>query len=149
MDYRKYAEQFAETVSLIQATRHLDHVSRCLKGETKLLANLHYNQGKMQAKELAHRAGISTARVTAILNAEEEKGYIKREMVTGDRRKVNVILTELGELEFQKRYQKMLDFLTSYLEFLGETDTKQLLCIVKRTKEFMETKQLSKNNLCF
>lgn len=148
MDYRKYAEQFTESISAIHATRSLDSISRNLKGETKLLANLYCNNGKMQAKELAHMAGISTARVTAILNVEEEKGYIKREMVAGDRRKVNVTLTELGRKECQKRHRELLTLLTSYFEFLGEADSEQLLRIMERTKEFMEIKGKENQGKC-
>ena len=95
----------------------------------------------MQAKKLASMAGITTARVTAILNVEEEKGYIRREAIAGDRRKVNVILTEAGEIEFQKRHREIERRLTEYFDFLGEADTENLLRIMDRTKEFFEGKR--------
>ena len=141
MDYEKCAEQFMESVLDIQATRSLDGISRFSKGETRLLTTLHYSGGSMQAKELAGMAGISTARVTAILNAEEEKGYIRREAIDGDRRKINVILTQAGEMEYQNRRQRLHDLITSFLVFLGEADTGHLLHVMNRTKEFVETKR--------
>lgn len=141
MNHRKYTARFMESVSHMLITKSLDDVSRFSKGESKLLANLHYNGGKMQAKELAAMAGITTARVTAILNMEEEKGYIRREAIAGDRRKVNVILTEAGKLEFRKRQQELHNLLINYFEFLGETDTENLLRIMERTNEFMKAKR--------
>lgn len=72
---------------------------------------------------------------------EEDKGYIRREAIAGDRRKVNVILTEAGEKEFQKRHQEIENQLTEYFEFLGEADTENLLRIMDRTKEFFEEKR--------
>lgn len=139
MDYQKQAEQFMEIFSDILAMKTLDNMSNFSKGECKLLANLHFNGGSRQAKELAEMSGISTARVTAILNAEEEKGYIRREPIAGDRRKVNVIITEAGELEFQKLYQERRNRIAKYFEFLGEEDTGNLLQILERTKEFAKT----------
>lgn len=141
MDYRKCAEQFMQSVLDIQATRSLDGIGRFSKGEIRLLATLHYSGGGVQAKELARMAGISTARVTAILNAEEEKGYIRREAIDGDRRKISVILTDKGEQEYQNRRQELQDRITSYFAYLGEADTEHLLHIISRTKEFVETKR--------
>jgi DNA-binding MarR family transcriptional regulator len=108
------------------------------KGESMLLSNLHFNGGQMQAKELADIAGISTARVSALLNAEEEKGYIRRDTIQGDRRKVNVILTQAGEKEFRKRDSELKSRISAYFEFLGEADSKALLRIMEHTREFME-----------
>ena len=136
MNNKKYVEQFIEFFSDILAMKTLDNMSNFSKGECKLLANLHFSGGSRQAKELAELAGISTARVTAILNVEEEKGYIRREPIAGDRRKVNVIITEAGELEFQRLYQEMQNRIARYFEFLGEEDAEKLLWIMERTKEF-------------
>ena len=141
MDYRQCAEKFMEFVSNIHGTRNLDSLSRFSRGEAKFLENLHDHGGKMQAKELAHKVGISTARVTAILNMEEEKGYIRREAIAGDRRKINIILTESGEKEYQRRHQEVQDRFAAYFEFLGEDDTEHFFCIMNRTKEFMEARR--------
>jgi len=141
LDYKKYREKFMESSSMILAARGMCDVGRFAKGEARLLANLHCNGGEMQAKKLASMAGITTARVTAILNMEEDKGYIRREAIAGDRRKVNVILTEAGKKEFQKRHREIENRLTEYFEFLGEADTENLLRIMDRTKEFIEEKR--------
>ena len=139
MDSKKYVGQFIKSFSDILAMKTLDNMSNFSKGECKLLANLHFNGGSRQAKELAELAGISTARVTAILNVEEEKGYIRREPIAGDRRKVNVIITEAGELEFQRLYQEMQDRIARYFDFLGEEDVEKLLWIMERTKKFAKS----------
>lgn len=141
MDYKQYTKKFMESIMDIQASRGLDSIGRFSKGETRLLATLYLNDGRMQAKELARIAGISTARVTAILNVEEEKSYIRREAINGDRRKINVILTETGASEYQKRCQKIQNWMTFYFEFLGEEDTNHLLHIMDRTKEFMKIRR--------
>ena len=141
MDYKQYTKKFMDSIMDIQASRVLDSIGRFSKGETRLLAALYFNGGRMQAKELAHIAGISTARVTAILNVEEEKNYIRREAIDGDRRKINVILTETGALEYQNRCQKIQNRMVSYFEFLGEEDTNHLFHIMDRTKEFMQARR--------
>lgn len=146
MDNKEYVERFIESFSAILAMKTLDNMSNFSKGECRLLANLHFNGGSRQAKELAELAGISTARVTAILNVEEEKGYIRREPVAGDRRKVNVIITEAGELEFQKLYQETRDRIARYFEFLGKEDAEKLLWIMERTKEFAKSENSENSN---
>lgn len=47
--------------------------------------------------ELAQRIGIEKASSTAVLNSLEAKGLIHRSRDAGDRRKVNVFLTEEGK----------------------------------------------------
>jgi DNA-binding MarR family transcriptional regulator len=141
MDYREYTRQFIELTAKIQASRSLDDLNRHSKGETRLLANLFFNGGGMQAKDLAKLAGVSTARVTALMKLVEKKGYIKKEPIEGDRRKVKVILTGEGEEECRRRYQYMQDQVTEYFAYLGEEDSEHFLQIIRRSMEYLETKR--------
>ena len=69
----------------------------------------------------------TAARVAAFLKAVEKKGYIERKNYEGDRRKINIVLTDIGWNKVNEKRQEMLKRTAWYLEQLGEKDTEELL----------------------
>lgn len=66
-------------------------------------------QGPMSAGDLAEATGLSSAATTTLLDRLEQKGYIRRERDTTDRRKVLVELTPDGGERLYKLYGPLAD----------------------------------------
>lgn len=61
------------------------------------------------ANELCDFVGLSNSRVSRVINAVEEKGYINREMGTTDRRQMIFTLTESGKTKTQTMQAQGMD----------------------------------------
>ena len=115
-----------------------DNLHKMARGEAIMLECLAHSDNGLMPNEIAKRAHVSTARVAAFLKAVEKKGYIQRISLEGDRRKVNIVLTEAGLKKVEDRREEMLKGIACYLEVLGEEDTENLLRILEKTKNIME-----------
>lgn len=137
-----YEEKAKEVMTLIPAVRphhtekHMDAIS---KGEGFMLECVARNGGTLMPGEIARAVGVSTARVAAFLNAAENKGYIKRQKVEGDRRKIHVILTDVGFEKVQGEHKKMQERMMLFLEKLGEENTENLIKIMRKTQEILNS----------
>lgn len=65
-------------------------------GQPKVLDYLKDNNGAVQ-KDIAHGCHIEPASLSTVLAGMEKKGLITRNMCDGNRRNINVFLTEKGE----------------------------------------------------
>lgn len=67
------------------------------KGQPKILNYLAENDGSIQ-KDIAKNCNIEPATVTSVLAVMEKSGFIERRPNAGDRRILNVYLTEKGKI---------------------------------------------------
>lgn len=137
-----YEEKAKEMMKLIPAVRHPrteKHMDALSRGESFMLECVARNGGILMPGEIARSVGVSTARVAAFLNAAENKGYIRRQNVEGDRRKINVVLTDAGYEKVRGEHRKMLERMMLFLEKLGEEDTENLIRIMKKTQEILSS----------
>ena len=65
-------------------------------GQPKMLAYIATNDGGMQ-KDIAAATGIEPPSATSILTIMERDGLIRREKADGDKRRLNVYITEKGK----------------------------------------------------
>jgi len=68
------------------------------------------NGSSKSANELCNFIGLSNSRVSRVINSVEEKGYIKREMGTEDKRQMFFTLTESGASKVTEMLAKEIDF---------------------------------------
>ena len=109
---------------------------------SKVIGILSRAEGEVHPTDICTELGVTTPRITTILNAMEEDGLIERSMSADDRRKVVVKLTDKGgkisesarkrDLEcFEKVYNKIgtedmeavLRYLNAYLDVVKELGT--------------------------
>ena len=141
MNYEEVAKEFfrlRQSVRQSNAEKHMDMLS---KGEGIMLECVENNGGVIMPGEIAKIVGVSTARVAKFLNSAESKGYILRKNVEGDRRKVNVVLTDAGFEKVRREREKMLARLTLFLEKLGEEDTENFIRIMKKMQEIFNSEE--------
>ena len=97
---------------------------KALGGEMAVMRALILAGGSLTPSELADRAWVSSARIANILRALEAKGWVEREHSKTDRRRVHVIVTNKG-----------------FLEQLGETDTQEMVRLLRRANEIIDRNQ--------
>lgn len=101
---------------------------------------LQWLAGKREAPagELGTAMDISTARVAALLNSMERKGWVKRLPDPQDRRKIRVRLTEAGEAVAAREKHRIHAYTEKVLAELGEADAREFLRILDRLIDISE-----------
>ena len=141
-DKKKYYEEKAKELlnfnMMAKQSKMSDNLHKMARGEAIMLECLAHSDNGLMPNEIAKSAHVSTARVAAFLKAVEKKGYIQRISLEGDRRKVNIVLTDIGWDAVKGRRERMLKGVVAYLERLGEEDTENLLRILEKTRTIMK-----------
>ena len=91
--------------------------------------------------ELADRAWVSSARIANILRALEAKGWVEREHSKTDRRRVHVTVTDKGFQVIEIKRREFEDRTAAFLEQLGETDTQEMVRLLRRANEIIDRNQ--------
>ncbi|MFQ6930315.1 MAG: MarR family winged helix-turn-helix transcriptional regulator [Eubacterium sp.] len=98
-----------------------------------MLECLAHSDNGLMPNEIA-KSACKYCKSSSFLKAVEKKGYIQRISLEGDRRKVNIVLTDVGWDAVKGRRERMLKGVMAYLERLGEEDTENLLRILEKLK---------------
>lgn len=115
-----------------------DRFNHATKGERFILHFLADSDHAVLPSELSQALHSSTARISAILARLEEKGEIMREIDKQNRRNILVTVTPAGRERAKVEMRLMHDHLTQVLTELGETDTLELVRLLKKLKEIMQ-----------
>ena len=119
------------------------HVSRfvdqAMSGEMAVMRALMLAGGSLTPSELADRAWVSSARIANILRALE--GWVEREHSKTDRRRVHVTVTDKGRQDLEIKRRKFEDRTAAFLEQLGETDTQEMVRLLRRANEIIDRNQ--------
>jgi DNA-binding MarR family transcriptional regulator len=91
----------------------------------------------MSAGELSECMSISSARIAAVLGRLEAKGYVERRMDTGDRRKIEVVLTESGKANIIAFRDEMKSQLVRVFKKMGKNDTEEFLRLFAKFSDIM------------
>lgn len=132
MDTRAIAEELlsisAEYLQ-ISANKKLDAFA---KGEPFVLRYLCKHGETVYPKDLSKSMHVSSARIAAILNQMESKGWIVRSTDKNDTRQVNVTITEAGIALIKKEQNEIIESVARVLDKIGEEDAKELLRIQRK-----------------
>ncbi len=132
MDYIDLATQFLENLFKLKRHGHQKKFNECMQGEAMAILYILRRKNIVMPSDISNDMKISSARVAAMLNSLESKGYITRQMDKSDRRKILVDLTQEGK-ELAEKHSKAIAVHTAHmLETLGEHDALELVRIVKK-----------------
>ncbi|WP_312641936.1 MarR family transcriptional regulator [Hydrogenoanaerobacterium sp.] len=95
---------------------------------------------EMKSTDIATALGVAAPGITPILNRLEKKGYIRRSADSKDRRVIIISLTEPGKQALEKTIDELKANVTELTDFLGETDSMELLRITNRLLQFYNSK---------
>ena len=104
---------------------------KALGGEMAVMRALILAGGSLTPSELADRAWVSSARIANILRALEAKGWVEREHSKTDK--------GFHDLEIKRR--EFEDRTAAFLEQLGETDTQEMVRLLRRANEIIDRNQ--------
>jgi DNA-binding MarR family transcriptional regulator len=116
---------------------HARKVSDMSRGELFVLQLL-AERREVQPADICAGMGVSTARVAALLNGMERKGWVKRLPDPADRRKIRIAITEAGDDRALEHRRDVIGRISRLLRELGEPDALALLRIMDRLAGIME-----------
>lgn len=94
------------------------------------------------ASDLALCLLVNKSAVTPKLKKLEEKGYIKREKNSTDKRAIVLTISQKGNEVYQECEQKLENLVNDWLEILGEKDSEQFLKLYEKiTKSVIQTRR--------
>lgn len=102
------------------------------KGLFVILRILSDEAAPLSSGALAVKTGVSTARIASALNTLENKGFVRREKVEGDGRKVQISLTKDGEAALETRKRKVEEMIEPMLSNLSDEEASSLFFILKK-----------------
>ena len=114
---------------------------KALGGEMAVMRALILAGGSLTPSELANRAWVSNARIANILRALETKGWVERENSKTDRRRVHVTVTDKGFHDLEIKRRELEDRTAAFLEQFGETDTQEMVRLLRRFNEIIDRNQ--------
>ena len=112
-----------------------------MRGEMNALHMLHHNPAGMTPTALARACQVSTARITKTIDQLEGRGLVARQPSPKDRRSVTVRLTDEGETEVERRFEKVNEYIAKVLRELGEEDARELVRLIGRLAQVMPARQ--------
>jgi DNA-binding MarR family transcriptional regulator len=132
MDYKKLAERFFYKSYQLKKYELQQIIDENVQGESFALLYIKNKKSFALPGEISGEMNISSARVAAILNNLENKGFIERQIDKTDRRKILVTLTKEGEEKAKNHNEEVIAQIAKMLELLGEQDAEEFVRITGR-----------------
>ena len=136
MDYTEKAQACVAMMNGMRLLMKSFYYQEELKGENFLLLFLVKKDGSAAPGEISRAMKVTTPRITALLNALEDKGFIRRTHLVSDRRRAMVEITETGREHVRQTQDGIVARTAAVLEYLGERDSEELIRIMDRLNQF-------------
>ena len=94
--------------------------------------------GAITAGELAKRTGLSTGSVTALIDRLEKANFVKRELGTKDRRKVNIVPIYDERKDVQTLYEPLNESMLALIQSYDETARAQIIDFLSKASDVLE-----------
>lgn len=112
-------------------------VSASIRGLPAIMQVLLEADGPVSPGELARRTGVTDARVANALRTLEERGFVERRVARGDRRRVEVTLTEAGREDIARHSSEAERLVADFLREMGPDDARDLVRVFGRALEVL------------
>ncbi len=110
-----------------------------MRGEPMVMRYIDTHDGRAIPNEMSKELGISTARITKVLDSLEKKEFVIRNVDPSDRRRQVISITEKGRKFNRARNKEIVDECIHLMNYLGEEDSKELIRIMGRLTEYQPT----------
>lgn len=132
MDYKSMAEELLRVRAELLRVPANQMVNEFVHGELFVLNYLLVHGGTAYPKELSKEMSVSSARIAALLNQMEKKGWITRATDVVDTRQILITLTPLGKKVVMRKKDEIVNEVVQVLEKIGPDDAKELLRIQRK-----------------
>ena len=124
---------------LVQQRTALEKLSLELsQGESGALLYLSTHTNGIPQNELSSHLGISTPRVTAIVNTRQQKGLLTKAPDQTDRRKTRLHITPKGTTTIEHKKQQAMDIIFHVLRNLTPNEIENYIHLLKKIQHIME-----------
>lgn len=110
------------------------------RGEVGVLSYLAFNKDYEYSGILSEKLNVSTARIASILNSLENKGYIKRNEDTLDKRKTLVTITSKGKELAIDTKKKIIDKIVMVIKQIGYDEIREYVRINLKIRNILNNK---------
>ncbi|GEM_PF-790905 len=132
-------KKLCETLRNLMRLPSVADLSGFLEGETAFMLALKNNGDKPNTPSvLSEQLNVTKGRITAIINSLSRKDMVKLEKIDGDRRKINVRLTDAGLKFIDAKLESINEFLGSFIEKVGREKAENLIQLLDYTAKVME-----------
>lgn len=136
-------KNFCNTLKNLVSLPSVRDLSAFLEGETAFLSIIKdFGDKPATPSQLSEELGVTKGRITAIINSLTRKDMVRLEKVDGDRRKVDVRITEKGKNYIDEKLASTNAFLRSFIDKIGRKDAEELMRILNRTVEVMRDEHI-------
>lgn len=132
MDRNEIAYKIMNGVSCSDFKPLANIINDRTKGMYVILRLLTKANNEVTAGDIANSLNVSTARVAVALNTLEKKKYIVKYKSSKDARKTIVEITSHGKEALKERENKIVNFITKFLNKLTDNEIFQLLNIISK-----------------
>ncbi|MDY2680375.1 MAG: transcriptional regulator [Lentihominibacter sp.] len=141
MDYEKIAAELLHIRAEFARIPEHQKINEFARGELFVLNYLLAHEGTAYPKDLSREMKVSSARIAALLNQTEKKGWTMRTADPDDSRQTLITMTEEGHEAIMNRKKEIFDMVVGMLEELGPEDAQELLRIERRIITNQKTKR--------
>ena len=135
------AREILETLSNMEKRSVLTKRKFLLKGEDLFLVVLSEAGGMSTPSKMAEYTDFTPARLSAIIKALENKGFILRQQDEVDKRCTIIETTEKGSEHSRQLKEAAINNSLEIIEKLGEKDSLEFLRLMKRLFDIMENEE--------
>ena len=116
-------------------------INEFARGEFFVLNYLLVHEDTAYPKELSREMKVSSARIAALLNQTDKKGWTMRTADAEDSRQTLITMTESGREAIMNKKKEIFDMVVEMLQELGEEDAQELLRIKRRINTNQKNKR--------
>ena len=141
MNYENIAAELLQIrAEFARITEH-QVINEFARGEFFVLNYLLVHEDTAYPKELSREMKVSSARIAALLNQTDKKGWTMRTADAEDSRQTLITMTESGREAIMNKKKEIFDMVVEMLQELGEEDAQELLRIKRRINTNQKNKR--------
>ncbi|MDF2699069.1 MAG: hypothetical protein K0Q49_625 [Haloplasmataceae bacterium] len=139
LEFVENAKELLETLKMFhKITRSNNYLEEMNFNEIfvcSILINMEnegYEDAKIQVKDLSEKLKISRPALNAIINKLEDKNFVERVRIKGDRKSVYVKLTEKSYQIYYHEQEKMVGLMNNIVSKMGIEDTVKFIELLNK-----------------
>lgn len=141
MDYIKLARELRGAKRLLVKAKKLNKITYIENGENFVLEYLSKNGGSLNPKQISSALSVSSARIAAIVNQLETKGFVERDVDSDDSRQTIIRLMPKGIRQQKENESAYEALIVKFLKALGPEDARDYVRIQKRIADIFGDKK--------
>ena len=135
----KKMDKLCKTLNNLYKLPAISELSGFLEGETAFLIVLkNYGDAPATPSKLSDDLAVTKGRITAIINSLTRKEMLRLEKIEGDRRKINVRITEKGLKYIEEKLESIEDYVKAFEKNFGSDNIEKITALLEEATAAVE-----------